>query len=320
MFFSLLEPLQCFVYNDVCGAPAWPFGCNDPLTLEPEPGRPRTHFQSLSSGEELVPWNVAEIGDIWTFAPCFEAAQLVNLLLKLGWLDDARPGSGKAISLEAHNSMLFFMVAKSSMNEVQETRVFDEDVSIGNLIVADIDESDLSVFMRLQFALYDAVGMELFSCPAREGSIVSISSHMILSLAALPSISLCSQRLGHQHTHPADNVPEDLTRFIWMNFGSMLFDEGSIGGTAIAWGIEPYTVLTIGGSEDLTDHHPNDNPFWNYKACGHDLCYSKGALARWVRNVLRWHRLEFGRIQSLPNFPQQVFQNHMALISRESAR
>merc|ERR1712023_501504 len=135
----LLKPLQCFVYNDACGAPAWPFGCNDPLTLEPEPGRPRTHFQSLFSGEQPVPWNVAEIGDIWTFAPCFEAAQLVNLLLRLGWLDDVRQGSGKAISLEAHNSMLCFMLAMSSVwIQLQEKRVFDENLSIGNLIVADV--------------------------------------------------------------------------------------------------------------------------------------------------------------------------------------
>ena len=117
-----------------------------------------------------------------------------------------------------------------------------------------------------------------------------------------------------------DNVPEDLTSFIWMNFGSMLFDEESIGDTARVGEIDPYTVLTIGDSEYLPDHYHNENPFWNYKASGHDLFYSKGALARWVRNVLRWHRLEFGRIQSLPNFPQQVFQAHMALISRESAR
>ena len=312
--------MQCFVYNDLCGVPAWPFGCNDPLTLEPEPGRPRTHFQSFSSGEQLVPWNVAEIGRIWTFAPCFEAAQLVNLLLRLGWLDDVRQGSGKAISLEAHNSMLFFMLARSSMSQVQETRVFDDHVSIGNLIVGDIDEADLSVLIGLQFALYDAVSMELFTFEAHEGSIVSLSYHMILSLAALPSFSFYSQRLGQQDTHLVDNVPEDLTRFIWINFGSMLFDEESIGDTAIVGGIYPYTALTIGGSEYLPDHHHNENPFWNYKACGHDLFSSKGALARWVRNVLRWHRLEFGRIQSLPNFPQQVFQDHMALISRECAR
>ena len=49
-----------------------------------------------------MPWNLAEIGDILTFAPCFEAAQLVYLLLKLGWLDAPKQGSGKAISLEAH--------------------------------------------------------------------------------------------------------------------------------------------------------------------------------------------------------------------------
>ena len=105
-----------------------------------------------------------------------------------------------------------------------------------------------------------------------------------------------------------------------MTFGSVLFDERIFASTAIAWGIEPHTVLTIGDSEYLTDHHPNGNPCWNYKAWGCDLFYSKGALARWVRNVLRWHRLEFGRVQSLPNFPQQVFHDHIAFISRESAR
>ena len=42
--FLLLKPLQWFVYNKLCGAPAWPFGCNDPLTLELEPGKPRTYF------------------------------------------------------------------------------------------------------------------------------------------------------------------------------------------------------------------------------------------------------------------------------------
>ena len=317
----LLKPLQCFVYNDVCGAPAWPFGCNDSLSLEPEPGRSRTYFRSLSSGRQLVPWNVAEIGDILTFAPCFEATQLVNLLLRLGWLDDPRHGSGKAISLETHNSMLCFMSAMSSVwIQVQEKRVFDENLWIGNLIVADIDEADLSVFMGLQFALYDAVNMKLFAFPGHAGSTVSLSFHMILSLAALPSMTLFSQRRRHQHTHLVANVPEDLTRFIWMNFGSVPFDENLIGGTAIAWGIEPHTLLTIGDSQYLTHHHPNENPVWNYMTCGHDLFYSKGALARWVRNVLRWHRLEFGRVQSLPNFPQQVFQDHMVLISRESAR
>ena len=312
----LLQPLRLFVYNDVCGAPAWPFGCNDSLSLEPEPGRPRTYFRSLSSEGQLVPWNAAEIGDILTFAPCFEATQLVNLLLRLGWLDDPRHGSGKAISFETHNSMLCFMSGMPSVWMQQEKRVFDENLWIGNLIVADIDENDLSVFVRLQFALYDAVNMKLFAFQAHAGSTVSLSFHMILSLAALPS----SQRRRHQHTHLVANVPENLTRFIWRNLGSVPFDENLIGGTAIAWGIQPHTVLTIGDSQNLREHHPNENPVWNYMTYGHDLFYSKGALARWVRNVLQWHRLEFDRVQSLQNFPHQVFQDHMVRISRESTR
>ena len=47
--------LQWFVYNDLLGAPAWPFGCNDPLALEPEPGKPRIYFQSLASEEQRTP-------------------------------------------------------------------------------------------------------------------------------------------------------------------------------------------------------------------------------------------------------------------------
>ena len=105
-----------------------------------------------------------------------------------------------------------------------------------------------------------------------------------------------------------------------MNFGSVFFDDLLIGGTAMASGIEPYTVLTIGDSNHLTDHHPNVSPFWNYKACGHDVFYSKGALARWVRNVLRWHRFEFGRVQSLPNFPRQTLENYMASVPQDIAR
>ena len=101
----LKRKLQWFVYNDLCGAPAWPFGCNDPLTLEPEPRKPRTYFQSLASEEQRTPWNVAEIGDISTFALCFEAVQLVNLLLRLGWLEDRSQGTGKTIMLEANKSM-----------------------------------------------------------------------------------------------------------------------------------------------------------------------------------------------------------------------
>ena len=165
----LLKPLQWFVYNDLCGAPAWPFGCNDPLALEPEPGKPRTHFQSLASGEQPTPWNVAEIGDILTFAFCFETAQLVNLLLRLGWLDDLKQSSGKAIRLSAHNSMFTFMLAMPSVwSQLEEKRIFDDNVPIGKLIVADIDEADLSVFMGLQFALCDAVSMESFAHQTHE--------------------------------------------------------------------------------------------------------------------------------------------------------
>ena len=51
----LLKPLQSFVCNDLCGAPAWPFGCSDPLTLELESGKPRTYFQSLTSEEQRTP-------------------------------------------------------------------------------------------------------------------------------------------------------------------------------------------------------------------------------------------------------------------------
>ena len=105
-----------------------------------------------------------------------------------------------------------------------------------------------------------------------------------------------------------------------MHFGSVPFDDLLIGGTAMASGIEPYTVLTIRDSNYLTDHHPNGSPFWNYKVCGHDVFYSKGALARWVRNVLRWHRLEFGRVHSLPNFPRQTLEDYMASVPREIAR
>ena len=168
--------------------------------------------------------------------------------------------------------------------------------------------------------MYDAATMKLHASQIQEGLTVLPGFHMILSVAAFPSTQLSSQESGRQHDHLIENVPEELTRFIWMNFGSVFFDEHLIGGTAIASGIEPCTVLTIGDSVHFTDHHPNEKPFLNYKACGHDLLYSKGALARWVRNVLRWHRLEFGRVQSLPNFPQQTFHDHMAFVRRELAR
>ena len=208
-------------------------GCNDPLALELEPGKLRTYVQSFAAGRQPIPWNAAEIDDILTFAPLFEATKLVYLLLKLGRLDAFKQGSGKTICLQAHNSMFTFALTRSSVwNQLEEKRIFDDHVPIGKLIVADIDEADLSVLMGLQFALYDAVIMELFTFEAHEGSIVSLSYHMILSLAALPSFSFCSQRLGQQHTHLVDNVSEDLTSFIWMNFGSMLFDEESIGDTA----------------------------------------------------------------------------------------
>ena len=158
--------------------------------------------------------------------------------------------------------------------------------------------------------------MEFFPSQTHERLMVLPGFHMILSVAAFPSITFFSQGFGHQHDHSTEHVPEELTSFIWMNFGS----EHHIGGIAMASGLEPCTVLTIGDSVHLTDHHPNKKPFWNYKACGHDLLYSKGALARWVRNVLRWHRLEFGRVQSLPNFPQQIFQDYMASFPREPVR
>ena len=115
-------------------------------------------------------------------------------------------------------------------------------------------------------------------------------------------------------------MPEELTRFIWMNFGSVPFDDLLIGSAAMALGIEPYTVLSIGDSDYITDHDPNESPYWNYKVCGHELFYSKGALARWVRDVLRWHQLEFRRVQSLPKFPRQMFENYIALVPREIAR
>ena len=106
-----------------------------------------------------------------------------------------------------------------------------------------------------------------------------------------------------------------------MNFGSVPFDDLLIAGTAIAWGIEPYTVLDIGEflHNHLADYHPHESPYWNYKVCGHEPFSSKGALARWVRNVLRWHQLEFRRVQSLPNFPRQTFENYMAFNSRDFA-
>ena len=104
-----------------------------------------------------------------------------------------------------------------------------------------------------------------------------------------------------------------------MNFGSMHFDDFLIGRLVVASGMEPYTVLTMGDSNDLEDHHPNESPFWSYKVCGNQIFYSKGALAQWVRNVLRWHRLELRRVQSLPNCPRQTFEDYMASVSSEIA-
>ena len=319
----LLKPLQNFVYNALCGAPAWPFGCSDPLTLELEPGKPRTYFQSLTSYEQRTPWNVAEIGDISTFAPSFEASQLLNLLLRLGWLDDQSQSSGQTVRLEAHNDMFTFLVATPSVcSELQDKRIFEDNLMIGKLFIPDIDEAHLSGFIGLEFALYDAVSWQQFGVPVEEGSRVSPCYHMILSVAAFPRCPLFPQKLENQHHHLAENVPEELTRFIWMNFGSVPFDDLLIASTAIAWGIEPYTVLDIGEflHNHLADYHPHESPYWNYKVCGHELFSSKGALARWVRNVLRWHQLEFRRVQSLPNFPRQTYENYMAFNSRDFAR
>ena len=324
----LLKPLQNFVYNALCGAPAWPFGCSDPLTLELEPGKPRTYFQSITSYdhttyEQRKPWNVAEIGDILTFAPGFEASQLLNLLLRLGWLDDLNQSSGKTVMLEAHHNMLTFLMAMPSMhNELEEKRFFEENLIIGKLFIPDIDEAHLSGFIGLEFALYDAVNWDQFAVPVEEESRVLPCYHMILTVAAFRCCPLFPQGPENQHHYLADNVPEELTRFIWRNFGSVFFDDLDIASTAIAWGIEPHTVLDIGEflHNHLADYHPNDSPYWNYKVYGHEILYSKGALARWVRNVLRWHQLEFRRVQSLPNFPRQTFENYMASDSRETAR
>ena len=105
-----------------------------------------------------------------------------------------------------------------------------------------------------------------------------------------------------------------------MNFGSMHFDDFLIGGLVVASGMEPYTVLTMGHSNDLEDHHRNGSPFWSYKVCGNQIFYSTGALARWVLNVLRYHGLEFRRVHSLPNFPRQTFEDYMTSVSRQIAR
>ena len=309
----VLQPLQSFVYNDLCGTPAWPFGSNDPLALEPEPGKPKTYFQSLAAEEEPTPWNVAEIGDILTFAFGFETAQLINLLLRLGWLDDLKQGSGKALNLSAHTSMFTFMMATTSVcGELEEKRVFNDNVLIGKVIVADIDEADLSVFIGLQITLFDAVSTDKFAHRTQEGLTVLPGYRMILSVATFSSMSSYSSAFEHQHAHLTERVPEELTRFIWMNFGSVPFDERLMGSCVTAWGIEPCTELTLGDSPYLTDHHPNDMPFWDYMTCAHDLFYSKGVLAQWVRNVLRWHRLEFARVQSLLHFPHQLSHDFMA--------
>ena len=318
---SLMKPLQWFVYNNLCGAPAWPFGCNDPLTLELEPQKPRTYIQNFAHEEKPTPWKAAEICNFWTFAPCFEAAQLVNLLLRLGWLDDLSQEFGKAISLEAHNSMSTLMPFMPSVwSQLRHKTVFEDNLMIGKVIVADIDDADLLGFLGLEFALYDTVSMESFAFQADKESKKLPGYHMMMSVAAFPLIPSCPQKLGDPYDDVAQNVPEELTRFIWRNFGSIHFDDFLIGGLVVASGMEPYTVLTMGDSNDLQEHHPNGSPFWSYKVCGSQIFYSKGALARWVRNVLRWHRLEFRRVQSLPNFPRQTFEDYMASVSSEIAR
>ena len=100
----------------------------------------------------------------------------------------------------------------------------------------------------------------------------------------------------------------------------MPFHDLLIGSTAVASGIEPYTVMTTGDSNNRQGLYPNESPFWSYKVCGDEIFYSKGALARWVRNVLRWHKLELRRVQSLPNFPRQTFEDYMASVPSEIAR
>ena len=59
----------------------------------------------------------------------------------------------------------------------------------------------------------------------------------------------------------AEGVPEKLTRFIWMNFGSVPLDEILMNGSVTAWRIEPCTKVTLGDSPYLTDHHPNEMSF-----------------------------------------------------------
>ena len=320
--FLLEKKLQLFVYNNLCGAPAWPFGCNDPLSLEPEPGKPKIYFQDLASEEQRTPWNVAEIGDIFISAPCFEAVQLVNLLLRLGWLEDRSRGTGKTIMLEADKNMFIFKLAMPSVyNQPEAKRVLEDNLMIGKLYISDIDEAHLSGFMGLEFAHYGGGSRtQAFVAPMEDEVRVVPWYHIIANVAAFPCRPLFTQHLQNQRDHLADNVPEELVRFIWMNFGSMHVDDDLIGSTAMASGIEPYTVLNIGDSNYITDHDPNESPYWNYKVCGHELFYSKGALARWVRDVLRWHQLEFRRVQSLPNFPRQAFENYIALVPREIAR
>ena len=201
---------------------------------------------------------------------------------------------------------------------------------IGKLIVGDINEADLSGFIGLEFVLYNTVSMESFAFHVVDEPIVLPCYHIILSIAAFPLVPLFPQelgdqhdrfvKLGDQHDRLAENVPEELTHFIWRNFGSVPFDDLLIGGTAMVSGMMPDAELTIGDSNHLSDHHPNVSPFWNYKICGHGVFYSKGALARWVRNVLRWHRFEFRRVQSLPNFSRQTLENYMASVPQDIAR
>ena len=72
---------------------------------------------------------------------------------------------------------------------------------------------------------------------------------------------LFSSAFDNQHAHLTERVPEKLTRFIWMNFGSVPLDEILMNGSVTAWRIEPCTKVTLGDSPYLTDHHPNEMSF-----------------------------------------------------------
>ena len=89
---------------------------------------------------------------------------------------------------------------------------------IGKLIVADIDEADLSGFIGLEFALYNTVSIESFAFQIDDEPIVLPCYHIILSIAAFPLVPLFPQelgdqhdrfvKLGDQHDRSAENVPE----------------------------------------------------------------------------------------------------------------